>query len=83
MWSKYRIFVYLFTYFKFVDYFSMNGYFRANLEYANTLRVVVILVHVRRVHPHAQAYLQTHMYHPQTPIEATYVTEVKLVETRC
>jgi len=38
MWSKYGIFVYLFTYFKYVDYFAMHAYFRANLEYANTLR---------------------------------------------
>jgi hypothetical protein len=38
MWSKYEIFVYLFTYFKYVDYFAAHAYFRANLEYADTLR---------------------------------------------
>jgi hypothetical protein len=38
MWSKYVIFVYLFTYFKYVDCFAVHAYFRANFEYANTLR---------------------------------------------
>ena len=38
MWSKYVIFVYLFTYFKYVDCFAVHAYFHANFEYANTLR---------------------------------------------
>ena len=38
MWSKYVIFVYLFTYFKYVNCFAVHAYFRANFEYANTLQ---------------------------------------------
>jgi hypothetical protein len=29
---------YLFTYFKYVDYFTVHAYFRANPEHVNTLR---------------------------------------------
>ena len=37
MWSKYGIFVYLFTCFKYVDYFAVHACFHANFEYVNTL----------------------------------------------